>query len=370
MRVAHLVCLAPPEIGGMGRVASEEVIHLNEKGIEARLFAPCPHEALSPAPSHVEQVTPYWRIGNAAMLPSGPILAWRPDILHVHYPFYGTAEAWLWRTSKIPIVVTFHMDATPAGWKGRLVTLQARFFQVPLLRRADTILVSSRDYVAHSRAKSLIENPSVTITELPLAIDTEKFRPAQKEPSSSIRFLFVGGMDEAHYFKGVPELLSALSGITDVNWSLTLVGDGMLRSVYEAHAKQLGIAKRVIFVGRVPEEALISWYQQSDILLFPSTTGAEAFGLVAVEAAACGLPVIASDLPGVRTVVRSEQTGLLVPPRDVEALRLAMKRLLEDPGLRQRLGEAARLQAVERYSWPTHIASLQKVYQRLCASRS
>lgn len=369
MRIAHLACVAPPEIGGIGQVALEEVKHLRANGTEAVLFAPMGTEVFPPDPA-VQRVHPHWRLGNAASLPKEAILTWKPDVIHLHYPFYGTAESWLWRDLSIPVVVTFHMDATPTGWRGLITNLHQRFIQPRLLRHAAAIIVSSSDYVGRSSMKGLLQKLQAKITEVPFSIDTTTFSPVSYPQRAEARLLFVGGMDQAHHFKGIPELLKALSGLVSESWHLALVGDGGLRSQYEKLAKEYGLTDRVTFRGRVSHSDLVASYQQSHILLFPSTTTAEAFGLVALEAESCGIPVIASDLPGVRTVVRHEETGLLVPPGDAEALQEAIWRLLKDEKLRTRLGTAARERVMEVYSWPVHVKALMEIYQHVCASPS
>lgn len=369
MRIAHLACVAPPEIGGIGRVAAEEVRALRAAREEAILFAPQGEDHV-PDDESIRRLRPRWRLGNAASLPRGPVETWRPDVLHLHYPFYGTAEAWLFRKPTYPLVVTFHMDATPTGWRGNVVSFHQRFLQPFLLRNVDACLVSSRDYAEHSSLASGLVSLGPRLHEVPFAVDTERFSPRPHVASMPAQLLFVGGMDAAHHFKGVPELLQALAGLKEASWQLTLIGDGALRPRYEEEARSLGLGTRAVFRGRISDDELVSAYQSADLLLFPSTSGAEAFGLVALEAQACGVPVIASNLPGVRTVVRHGETGLLVSPGDISALREAILSLLRDPRRRQVLGHAARTHVVARYSWPVHVLSLQRIYRKVCASRS
>ena len=144
-----------------------------------------------------------------------------------------------------------------------------------------------------------------------------------------------------------------------------LVGDGPQRRLFEARAKELGIADRVHFAGRVPQEKLPDAYRSMSVLAFPSTGAAEAFGLVAVEAMACGVPVVASNLPGVRSVVADGVTGLLTPPFDANALADALLRILDNTSLRQGMSRAARERVISRYSWDKHVGGLMEVYEAL-----
>jgi len=129
----------------------------------------------------------------------------------------------------------------------------------------------------------------------------------------------------------------------------------------------VGIADRAHFAGRIPAEKLPEAYAAMDVLAFPSTSGGEAFGLVAAESQACGVPVISSDLPGVRTVVLDRRTGLHIPPKDSAALKEAILKLTSNDELRRFYGNEAKKWAKERFNWNTHVARLESVYRELCA---
>ena len=154
--------------------------------------------------------------------------------------------------------------------------------------------------------------------------------------------LFVGAMDVDHAFKGVPELLRAFSGVADhpSRPQLVLAGGGGQREHYIALARQVG-AGEAVFPGRVSDDDLLTLYRAAYATVLPSTNSDEAYGVVLAEGMACGTPGIASALPGVRTVLRDGDTGVLVPPGDIPALTRAMRDLLDDPSRRQRMSESA-----------------------------
>jgi glycosyltransferase involved in cell wall biosynthesis len=354
MRVLHLSCIAPPEHGGIGRVAAIETNLLEERGVEVHLASLTTHAS--------------FRFGNAGRIYALDHLVRDMDIVHLHYPFFGTAEyvAKLRRTGAIKrLVVTLHMDATADGWKGRVFDVYRSLFQRRVLETADVLFASSRDYAAHSSFAPYADR----VIDVPFGVDETRFCPGSSErsrfgvPDGVPLVLFVGGMDTPHAFKGVRELLEAFAGILDAH--LLLVGDGNLRAGYEAHAKELGISDRCRFAGSVQDALLPDVYRSADLLAFPSTSAAEAFGLVAVEAQACGIPVIASDLPGVRTVIDAERTGLLVPPKDVTRLASAIRELLSDAERRRTMGRAARERVLKGYTWTAHMDRLMDVYQSL-----
>jgi glycosyltransferase involved in cell wall biosynthesis len=194
--------------------------------------------------------------------------------------------------------------------------------------------------------------------ELPYAIDTDRYSPVP--PSAERRralgldpdrpaVLFVGAMDRGHAFKGVPELLRAV-GALGGEADLVLVGDGELRAGYERLAGQTAPAGTVRFAGRVPEADLVDLYRAAAVTVLPSVTREEAFGVVLIESMACGTPVVASALPGVRGVVEDGESGRLVPPGDVDALTAALREVALDPARREAMGLAARERALRRFS--------------------
>jgi len=378
MRIIHFSCVAPPKIGGIGQVAEREVVGLRSRGIDARLVAPEPAVKYAQVAerSFVTCVKPWLRIGNGSILPNVKELIKGADLVHLHYPFFGTAEILLsGMIPTPPIVVTFHMDAAVEGWKGWAVRAHRLLIQPWLLRRAAKLIVSSFDYAKATSARRTLAAHPERFVELPFGVDTDFFSPGPPVrarfavPDGSPIVLFVGGLDRAHAFKGVPELLRAFA-MLNPSAHLLIVGDGDLRPRYEAMASLLNILSRVHFLGRVDDETLRDAYRSADVLAFPSTSKAEAFGLVAVEAQACGLPVVASNLPGVRTVIKQNETGILVTPKDVGSLTAGLRQLLTDEPLRRRMAEHAPVWIQERFSWDRHLDGLMEVYRNTCASPS
>lgn len=365
MRVLHLACVAPPEIGGIGQVAYDEVMGLRARGVEALLVSAGQNEHV-PSQEGVLRLPSSLRVGNAAMVRGLKKELEAADIVHLHYPWYGVMERVLWFFPKKPVIVTFHMDATASDWRGWVFWLHRRLLQARLLRHARKILVSSRDYALQSSLKDLLPGIEDRLVELPFGIDTDFFSPARdgrpiiEDGRSTV--LFVGGLDRAHSFKGLSVLLEAMTHVS-LKVHLQIVGDGDERASFQKQVQDLGLGARVHFFGRVDRGALLNQYRQADVLAFPSVSAAEAFGLVAVEAQACGVPVVASRLPGVRTVVLDGETGILVEPGDVSSLACALERVLTDVDLRRNLGVGARRHVLARYSHEMHIQRLCEIYQ-------
>ena len=143
------------------------------------------------------------------------------------------------------------------------------------------------------------------------------------------------------YYKGFEFAIRAMAQLPA---TLLLVGDGPLRASLEAISRELGITERVRFVGEVHNRDLLPYYLASDVFVLPSIARSEAFGIVQLEAMACGVPVVNTSLDsGVPYASRHLETGLTVPPRDVGALAEALRRLLDRKDERMRFGSAARL---------------------------
>jgi glycosyltransferase involved in cell wall biosynthesis len=335
---------------------------LHDVGIEAELWAPALDTSTTIDPV-VRRLPTAFRFGNAARLKLDWDALHSADLIHLHYPFYGTAGLLLKRAQQLPpMVVTFHMDAHASGWKGFVFSLHRLFFQTRLLLRAKRLFVSSLDYARHSSLKSFLQKYPERIVELPFGLSLSDFQPIAFEERHTSRLLFVGGLDKAHQFKGLSVLLSALSSLPEYI-CLDVIGDGDLRDTYMEEARRLGLSSRVIFHGRLSWDRLKTFYQKATLFIFPSTSSAEAFGLVAMEAQACGIPVIASDWPGVRTVVKHDETGFLVPAGDATTLTKCINVLMNDMDLRRRFSERARRWVEERFSDQAHLTTLSNAYR-------
>jgi glycosyltransferase involved in cell wall biosynthesis len=358
--------------------ALREVEGLCARGHDALLVAPefVGGEAGLTRPPHTQILKPLWRVGNAAGLSLKETLRKPWDVIHLHYPFYGTAETLLALPRAIPVVVTFHMDAVMGGWREPIARVHRALVQPWLLRHAKKIFVSSLDYVSESSIGRLVKKLDARLVELPFGIDLSVFQPGPAErrhfvlPEQGTIFLMVGGLDRAHLFKGVPVALRALAALNDPRAYLALRGDGDLKPEFQALAKELGISEQVLFLPRCETNDLPRLYRSVDALLFPSTSRSEAFGLVVVEAQACGTSVIASDLPGVRSVLVDGKTGWLVPPGDVEALTSRMRQVIEGVPKQLDFSTAGSAWVRDRYDQEKHLDRLMEAYASVCGSLS
>ena len=378
-KIAQVVCTYPPYRGGMGNVAFEYTERLRERGYNVHVFTTKGHVEVED-PDYVHRVPSIMHIGNAGVMPSLFSRLSGFDLVHLHYPFFGGAEPTIVRKAvshNQGLVMTYHMDATGNGVRGAIFNAHRRILLPWIVNRVDRILGSSQDYIDES-AIAEIPNAMDRVEIHPFGIDLHRFRHGNADffkQRLDIRtdvpvILFVGGLDNAHFFKGVPILLEALKLIISEPWEMLIVGEGNLKSSFETTVRKSILHDRVHFLGNVAERDIPFLYRCSDFHIFPSTKRAEAFGLVVLEAAASGIPSIASNLPGVRMVVLDGSTGLLVPPEDVAELAKAMTLLLSQPELRQRLGQAARLNAESNFAWEPAIAKLEQTYKSVLEQKS
>jgi glycosyltransferase involved in cell wall biosynthesis len=380
MHILHISCVAPPETGGIGQAAFEMVKGLRARGHDATLVSRSLRHALpEPDAEFVKRLPSPLRFGNAGTLRGLAELMETADVVHLHYPFFGTAEAVAQDCllMKKPLVTTFHMDATAGFPMGMAFGMYRAIVQPAILLASRRVFVSSLDYADNSSMRGFRKSHPERVIELPFGVDHDFFTPtatavatavapptAHPFPQDARVIGFVGGMDAAHAFKGVPVLLKAMASLP-ADCHVLLVGDGAKRRVFEAKARELGIADRCHFTGRLSNEKLREAYQAMDVLVLPSTSAAEAFGLVAIEAMSCGVPVVASNLPGVRSVVNDRVTGLLTPPGDAEALARTLKDLVMNESLRAGFGKAARERVLSRYDWGRHVEGLEKAYREV-----
>lgn len=175
-----------------------------------------------------------------------------------------------------------------------------------------------------------------------IANAVDSLRRPERSAGSEVNVGFLGRLDP---IKNVSVLIEAMALLPDT-WRCEVYGDGPMRQPWQQHAEALGLADRIAFRGAVdgPAQALAAM----DVLVLPSH--AEGFGLVLIEAMSAGVPVVAADAPGIRDVVQHGENGLLYAGGPAE-LAAALRRVLSDLPLRERLMAGGRRAVVERYSW-------------------
>lgn len=357
MKIANIVCAYPPYKGGIGTAASDFRKYAVMAGFNVRTFTPDygGGVGVNDEKDGVERIKPILRFGNGAFLPQLFFCLQEFDIAYLHYPFFGGAEAvWLWKlfNPKKKLIIHYHMDTAGLPFLARALSLPSRLIANDIFRRADLIVSASLDYVKNGALAEVYKKYPEKFREIPYGVDIERFHPEEKS-FDKIKILFVGGLDQAHYFKGVDKLLEALAllkedGINE--WELDIVGSGDLQPIYQEKAKFLSLSGQVCFLGNVSDSDLPGFYARSHLTVLPSVNKAEAFGIVLIESMAAGTPVLASDLTGVRGVFTDGYEGLSVRPGDVCDLKEKIKNLISDSAVLKIMGKRSRALAESRYS--------------------
>ena len=369
MKIAHVTATFPPYWAGTGNVAYHHVNGLHQRGYDVEVITAVPagKEPLE-FPFPVHYLPAVFRVGNAPLTPSMGRALQGADLIHLHYPYIFGAELCFntARMTRTPIVVTYHNDLLSSDWKKPLFSLYSSVCQPWELKRADTLVATSLDYAHNSGLHKSVGHRVSRVIEVPNGVDPNQFCPGPAAswpgiPDGAPIVLFVGAMDTAHFFKGVPVLIDALSRLEGV-YGL-FVGDGDLRPQFEKMASEK-LGNRAHFTRSIPLDRLIDAYRSARVTVLPSTTQGEAFGVVLLESLACGTPVVASNLPGVRTVVSEGKDGFLAEPGDATELAAAIEKCL-DAETSAQLGTAGREKVLAKYSWDIVVSRLESVYEEV-----
>jgi glycosyltransferase involved in cell wall biosynthesis len=383
LRIAHLTATFPPYPGGAGNTAFRFATGQAERGHHVEIFtAPADGPPPDPGAAILHRIDPVFAIGNAPLIPSIAAISGF-DVVHLHYPFIFGSEL----TLLARLTGRRRRQALLVHYKNRLVAKGPRraAFETyehtvaPLLvRAADRICVLSADHAGSvPYLQRIAERDPARLVEMPNGVDTELFAPGSDEagvraelgiPDEAVVAAFVATLDRAHHFKRVDVAIDAITTLRgDVH--LLVAGGGELLEDFRRRAARAGVADRVHFMGAVPHTGLPNVLRASDLLLL-TTEPPESFGIVLIEAMACGLPTIATEYPGVRAVVDEGETGLLVPAGDPRAVTAAIERLVEaGPQGRAAMGAAGRAKAERLWSWPSLLDRMDAAYAEAIAER-
>jgi phosphatidylinositol alpha-mannosyltransferase len=285
------------------------------------------------------------------------------DLLHSHCPTAPTLPVMAIQTANCVQVGTFHTTA------GRSLLQDA--FQSYLARTVIDRL-DARIAVSHTALESARRYFPGDYVVIPNGVDVTRFHP-QVEPFAewrapdTVNLLFVGRLDPRkglqHLIAAMPEVMSLTRGCA----RLLVIGDSYLRARYQA-AVPGAVRDAVHFLGHVPRADLPRWYATGDLFISPASSH-ESFGVVLVEAMAAGRPVVASDIPGYRSVLNPGENGVVFPPGDVSALARSVAALVNDPERRRALATRGRARALE-FAWPRITDQIEAVYREASGRKS
>lgn len=393
-----LATLGGRETGGMNVYVRELSRHLGAKGIAVDVYT------RRQDPCH-PTVVPFGPLARVVHLSAGPAAPYakhqvwdhlpeflegvwtfignrdlRYDILHSHYWLSGWVALQLRQTLHIPMVHMSHTLGYPKNsaaqqtWERE--PLRRLQIEHAVLRNSDALIAESpaskrhmvQDYQANA----------AKIHVIPCGVDTTLFYPQSRQrmreglglPIGQPLLLFVGRLQP---LKGLDTLLRAMSVAQQHQPALGLlvigggVDEGDRREAQElrrlqALADDLGLGQRIRFMNAQPQEILAQYYAAADMLIMPSHY--ESFGMVALEAMACGIPVVASNVGGLVSTIVHGHTGFLAPAGDWQSFGQAIVRLLASPALREAYGRAG-LERVHTFAWPRIAEYNIQLYRRL-----
>ncbi len=379
LRIAS-VCF--PSQGGSGRVAALLAHALAERGHEVHMVATGRPPSL-PAITGVQM--------QPVELATYPVLEHPPytvalasellrlsespglDVVHAHYAVPHAAAAVLaQQAAPAPgpaIVTTLHgTDVTRVG-RARSHQPMTRF----CVEVSDAVTVPSASLARDARLFLELDDDSL-LHEIPNFVDVEVFRPPEQRDRSVFDRYFepnarkgpvVIHVSNLRPIKRIHDAVEALArGSTAAR--LVVIGDGPERGPAQGRAEALGIAHRVAFIGERRRVAPLLGH--ADVFIMPSET--ESFGLAALEALAAGVPVVATRVGGLMSVVQHDKNGFLLPVGDLDGLGQALERVLVEPGLRERLSLAAITDARERFRADPIVDRYEELYRSVAARRA
>lgn len=367
-----IVCY--PSLGGSGVVATELGKSLARRGSEVHFITTSHptrlvgydervyfHKVVSEEYPLFQQYTPY-ALSLAAKIRE-VAEQYSLDLVHVHYAIPHAASAFLakemLKPRHLPAVTTLH------GTDITLVGMMPSYYEITRfsIEKSDAVTAVSEFLKRETIREFGIEHPIDVIHNF---VDTDVFRP-QDGCAARARFARHGERVIMHVsnfrkVKNLPVLLQVFYEVQKhIPARLVLVGDGPEREATERQAEALGIASRVEFLG--DQEYIADVLPAADVFLLPSQH--ESFGLAALEAMSCGVPVVGSRIGGLPEVIVHEETGFLCDPNDVDCMKTIVLGLLQDEEERRKIARASRERAVRLFNRDRVVDQYVAVYDRL-----
>ncbi len=313
-------------------------------------------------------VNPLWYFAIATIIKSE-----MPDCINAHtpVPFISDVTARASTKAKIPFVLTYHNDVVKSSLLVSLcIKIYYQLFGFATGKLATTIIATSDFYAKRSL---FLKKFAAKVQLVPPGVDVPFYDSINPKPDLIQEYkdkkvvMFVGQLDKTHLHKGLNYLIEAIATVKkDIpNILLLIIGRGDMISEYKDMAQKMGIEDNIVFKTSVEDPDLVAYYKLSDVVVLPTVSNAEGFGMVLIEAGAAKKPVIGTNVGGVPFVIIENETGYLIPPKDVTSLAKKILEVVSDKKLQNRLGNNGYSQAVEKYSWEKQINKTDSILKNI-----
>jgi len=286
----------------------------------------------------------------------------RPDIIKTHSPVPFISDITFLIAGKIPLVMTYHSGSMikPSSIWNPLIFLYELLFLPMLFRKSKKIICTSPDFMRRNLKKYKDKANLVTP-----GVDTKVFKPSIEKSTNDV--LYVGRIEKHSDWKGIRYLIEAISIVKQIkpDISLRLVGSGDRVDYFKMYSQEFGINKNVKFVGSKIKNELLLEYQSSKVIVLPSITDSEQLPNVLLEAMACKKPVIASNVGGITYAIDNGKNGLIVPPKDPQALADAIIKILTNPQLAKKMGEEGYEKVIKNFTWEKQINTTKELIEKI-----
>jgi len=363
MKILQTPVRFKPYIGGVENYVYELSKQLVRQGHEVKVI--CASEPPSRAQEQIDgiEVNRLKYIGkiantNITLLLPVKLLSEEFDVIHTHLPTPWSADwsaiiSFLRRKKQ---VVTYHNDIVGNGVSKYI----AKFYNLTMLKfilkRAYKIIITQPKYLDYSPHLKKYKDKIVVI---PVGVDTKRFKPMKKIKKSNNTVGFLSVLDEYHRYKGLEYLLKAIALAKEKIPGIKLVvgGSGALLLEYKKMAKELGIEENVKFSGFIPDERLAEFYNKLDVFVLPSISyEQEGFGIVALEALACGTPVITTNIAGIAQSLRKEKYPIFIVNPKVCDITKKMISVLNTPKSKKKISQ--------NYDWSNISDKICEIYEK------
>ncbi len=319
------------------------------------------------------RVASYGSLASVALAPAMPAVVRRLhrqhgfDLVHLHFPDPLGQLTAMALPRNVRRVISWHSDIVKQAWA---LSCYAPFLK-PFVRDADALIGATPQHFSTS-SQIPAGKPDQIREVIPYGLDPVALAASEESRRRRDQLLaerngrpVIFAVGRHVYYKGFDVLIHAMQ---DIDAELWIGGRGPLTGSLTQLARDLGLAERVRFMGFIPDQLLVAYYEACDVFCMPSVERSEQFGLVQLEAMHCGKPVVATRLgTGVEYVTIDGVTGLLAPPKDSKALACALKTLLCNDTLRAAMGAAGKRRVEEVFSVDQMVSKTVGVYRRLLA---